>query len=813
MEVNNITIFLALAVLLTLTLSACSTMNLAGSAFERTTAPTENPVDFSSYDGMYSSDLINNYAGLYANYQELIASIDKTFDSSAYQKLLDNLNELRKQEISDSKEELNILLLNLSLYLNQSTSDSNDSNETSPNSYVISQKEFEVFVEDVTNLQNEFNKYKYASGEANKEYFEDEYSSYEDQLCLLLNTLYVEKTSSFVVNDSSSQKSKTSSFSSDTKDSKDANNINTLLQSAYEVILKPSFPPLSDLIEKVEFFVEQTPLADSYFNAKQYSFALQTYESLLEKESNFVYTQVKIVVTQNFLNENQDCVTSGDILVDGFSCCEGLISHPFFERNNVVNRCVSFDNDCYPENALFLLNDDNSETLYRLPTSCCSGLNNQTIPSSGNVLTQDATIDVCLPTVEEDVDEELDEELEEEPYICPQEGLVCDSSDLVTDCFIDAINNDCSPAMIISNIDFNVFGTLYNISLNRTFIGSTKSVPTKYSITTLVNYYIINFSDAYMESISEEELEEITSLIDAINRANITCHYELNDLKDFLVNEKDNNDLSFFNFQSDLYGNNYGCSGSLYDLVYQINQEEDEESVDGSEEEVVTQDEPASTSSSSSYSDYVFPNPQDTKAPTPIPGLLSGSYELNEGESCLSVSLGFLNAQEGVIIRYTTDGSNPTQSSSVYTQPLCFAEGTTVLKYRAYVSGKDPSDVAQRTYSVSKKITYQPPVTQQPSVVSEPAPVVPPQHFEPVDESSGLPRFLLPLIAVLLLSGIIGLIIVRAKHMSLAQEQHDEEVKNYITSLRKKGYSDEIISKTLTDRNYSPKHVDKLLNK
>lgn len=50
-------------------------------------------------------------------------------------------------------------------------------------------------------------------------------------------------------------------------------------------------------------------------------------------------------------------------------------------------------------------------------------------------------------------------------------------------------------------------------------------------------------------------------------------------------------------------------------------------------------------------------------------------------------------------IFYTTDGSEPTQSSTPYTIPVNITV-TTVLKARAYATGFDPSNIAQGTYTI-----------------------------------------------------------------------------------------------------------------
>lgn len=61
----------------------------------------------------------------------------------------------------------------------------------------------------------------------------------------------------------------------------------------------------------------------------------------------------------------------------------------------------------------------------------------------------------------------------------------------------------------------------------------------------------------------------------------------------------------------------------------------------------------------------------------------------------------------GASIHYTTDGSEPTNQDSLYTNPLIipdfFPDGATTatLKARAYKAGFDPSNVASATYTVT----------------------------------------------------------------------------------------------------------------
>jgi hypothetical protein len=62
-------------------------------------------------------------------------------------------------------------------------------------------------------------------------------------------------------------------------------------------------------------------------------------------------------------------------------------------------------------------------------------------------------------------------------------------------------------------------------------------------------------------------------------------------------------------------------------------------------------------------------------------------------------------ATSGATIRYTTNGSDPTSSSTVYSGPLTLS-ATTTLKARAFKSGMTDSAVASGTYTKQAQVTY-----------------------------------------------------------------------------------------------------------
>lgn len=73
--------------------------------------------------------------------------------------------------------------------------------------------------------------------------------------------------------------------------------------------------------------------------------------------------------------------------------------------------------------------------------------------------------------------------------------------------------------------------------------------------------------------------------------------------------------------------------------------------------------------------------------------------EAGEYENAVEVTIG---AMEGMAIAYTTDGSEPTVESTVYTGPFTLTESKTV-KAIAFGEGVEPSDVAEAAYVVNIK--------------------------------------------------------------------------------------------------------------
>lgn len=65
-------------------------------------------------------------------------------------------------------------------------------------------------------------------------------------------------------------------------------------------------------------------------------------------------------------------------------------------------------------------------------------------------------------------------------------------------------------------------------------------------------------------------------------------------------------------------------------------------------------------------------------------------------------------ATEGATVRYTLDGTEPTETSDVYSDPVTLTDGQTI-KAKAFLAGHKSSEVAEKTYSTLKQqysVTY-----------------------------------------------------------------------------------------------------------
>lgn len=81
-------------------------------------------------------------------------------------------------------------------------------------------------------------------------------------------------------------------------------------------------------------------------------------------------------------------------------------------------------------------------------------------------------------------------------------------------------------------------------------------------------------------------------------------------------------------------------------------------------------------------------------AQTPSFSLLPGVYT-----SAQTVEI---SIPSGATVRYTTDGSIPTQASTAYTGPIALGSGVTILRARAFAGGLFDSDIATASYFVNQ---------------------------------------------------------------------------------------------------------------
>ena len=88
------------------------------------------------------------------------------------------------------------------------------------------------------------------------------------------------------------------------------------------------------------------------------------------------------------------------------------------------------------------------------------------------------------------------------------------------------------------------------------------------------------------------------------------------------------------------------------------------------------------------------PPPDKVATPTFAPAAGTYSPSVDVSLSCTT---------SGATIRYTLDGSTPTESSPTYSTPIHITS-TTTIKARGYKRGWTPSDVASGTYTIEEKV-------------------------------------------------------------------------------------------------------------
>jgi len=99
---------------------------------------------------------------------------------------------------------------------------------------------------------------------------------------------------------------------------------------------------------------------------------------------------------------------------------------------------------------------------------------------------------------------------------------------------------------------------------------------------------------------------------------------------------------------------------------------------------------------------YIFeePTPESGNSTNGYPGIASSPEfslpaGLYAGARAMSIS-----ADPGIQVYYTTDGSEPTESSAKYTEPLLI-DATMVIRARAYETGNLPSEIITATYVIN----------------------------------------------------------------------------------------------------------------
>ena len=96
------------------------------------------------------------------------------------------------------------------------------------------------------------------------------------------------------------------------------------------------------------------------------------------------------------------------------------------------------------------------------------------------------------------------------------------------------------------------------------------------------------------------------------------------------------------------------------------------------------------------------PDPRNTASPVHVcsttPSVAMPTFDPAPGIFTSPVSVSITTTTEDASIYYTLDGSDPTESSTLYTAPLNIS-GTTTIKARGYKEGLDPSFIATGVYT------------------------------------------------------------------------------------------------------------------
>ena len=113
-------------------------------------------------------------------------------------------------------------------------------------------------------------------------------------------------------------------------------------------------------------------------------------------------------------------------------------------------------------------------------------------------------------------------------------------------------------------------------------------------------------------------------------------------------------------------------------------------------------------------------------AEPPTFSLASGFYDGTE-------SIEITAPEADATVRYTLDGTEPTETSTVYTEPLALSQ-TTVMRAAAFAPGREPSEVVSRAYFVGESSVL--PVV---SLVTDPAGFFSDEEGIYVEGTNGIP--------------------------------------------------------------------------
>lgn len=83
------------------------------------------------------------------------------------------------------------------------------------------------------------------------------------------------------------------------------------------------------------------------------------------------------------------------------------------------------------------------------------------------------------------------------------------------------------------------------------------------------------------------------------------------------------------------------------------------------------------------------------------------TFNVESGRYTSTQSVTLLHSQSNAQIRFTTNGSEPTESSTLYTSPLSI-NGFTTVKAKAFVTGQIPSKTVFKTYIINQRVSSLP---------------------------------------------------------------------------------------------------------